>query len=80
MVAGREETEDGMVMAPEEDMVMAPEEEIVSPGMREQHSNKLQILIIPAWKLSCVLPGNYRVITGILPNYLQSGPAYGNVH
>jgi len=80
MAARWEEPEDDMVMAPEDDMVMAPEEEIVSPGMREQHSNKLRILIIPAWKLSCVLPGNYRVITGILPNYLQSGPAYGNVH
>ena len=41
MAAGREEPEDGMVMAPEEDMVMAPEEEIISPSMREQHSNKL---------------------------------------
>ena len=30
--------------------------------------------------LSYVLPGNYRVITGILPDYLQSGPAYGKVH
>ena len=25
-------------------------------------------------RLSCVLPGNYREITGILPDYLQSGP------
>jgi hypothetical protein len=24
-------------------------------------------------RLSCVLLGNYRVITGILPDYLQSG-------
>jgi len=47
MAAGREEPEDNMVMAPEEDMVMAPEEEIVSPSMREQHSNKLRILITP---------------------------------
>ncbi len=31
-------------------------------------------------RLSCVLPGNYWVITGILPDYLQSGPAYGKVH
>ena len=30
--------------------------------------------------LSCVLPGNYRVFTRILPDYLQSGPAYGKVH
>ena len=29
--------------------------------------------------LSCVL-GNYRVNTGILPDYLQSGAAYGKVH
>jgi len=47
MAAGREEPEDDMVMAPEEDMVMAPEEEIVSLSMREQHSNKLRILITP---------------------------------
>ena len=32
------------------------------------------------WRLSCVLPGNYRIITRILPDYLQSGPAYGKVH
>ena len=47
MAAGWEEPEDDMVMAPEEDTVMALEEEIVSPSMREQHSNKLQILITP---------------------------------
>ena len=29
------------------------------------------------WRLSCVLPGNYRIITRILPDYLQSGQAYG---
>ena len=47
MAAGWEEPEDDMVMAPEEDMVMALEEEIVSLSMREQHSNKLRILITP---------------------------------